>query len=239
MKRILLLFSLVGALLCPGAALSAEDPARYVVTIRSLELKDSRGQWVTILEPDRMVDLVKERPQISYYNNEGRIPAGRYVNFRLKLATTLKVAGADGPYHTRESGSVTLYGEFKKPEDFYRDIRRIDESVKTTNAESEGPIHVRYEPDGRYRDAWIEITALKDLRGFIIQKSTYLHVEFSLDFKNSLRYLAANSVKEGIPKEGVLIAMLPDKASALSITAGEESVEIGREEIQMEFKTLQ
>lgn len=53
-----------------------------MITIKSVELKDSQGLWVTVIEPDKQVDLAAEEPSVSFFNN-GRVVPGNYVNFRI------------------------------------------------------------------------------------------------------------------------------------------------------------
>lgn len=62
--------------------LAASEPAKHRITIQSVQLKNLEGQWVTIIEPDKVVDLETTEPGVSFFNN-GRVPAGDYVNFRL------------------------------------------------------------------------------------------------------------------------------------------------------------
>ena len=69
-------------LCCFISSLAASEPTRHRITIHSVQLKNLEGQWVTIIEPDKVVDLETTEPGISFFNN-GRVPAGDYVNFRL------------------------------------------------------------------------------------------------------------------------------------------------------------
>ena len=54
----------------------------YFITIQSVQLKNDQGKWHTVIEPDHVVDLEKAEPGVSFFNN-GRVPAGNYVNFKL------------------------------------------------------------------------------------------------------------------------------------------------------------
>ena len=56
----------------------------YFITIQKLELRKESGEWVSILEPDRRVDLAATEASVSFFNN-GRIPADRFKNFRLSF----------------------------------------------------------------------------------------------------------------------------------------------------------
>ena len=55
----------------------------FFVTVERVELKDTAGVWVKIIEPDRRFDLLSEEPVVQFFNNTGRIPAGTYTNVRV------------------------------------------------------------------------------------------------------------------------------------------------------------
>lgn len=80
----LLAFAFLSLCLAPSFLFAYTQPFSCVITIHSVELKNSAGQWVTVIEPDKQVDLAKEEAGLSFFNN-GRVPDGGYVNFRLKL----------------------------------------------------------------------------------------------------------------------------------------------------------
>ena len=67
--------------ICVRPVFSAEP---YVITLQKLELKKDNGEWVDIIEPDHRVDLNSTEAVISFFNN-GRVPAGRFKNFRLSF----------------------------------------------------------------------------------------------------------------------------------------------------------
>ena len=52
------------------------------ITLDQVELKNAEGQWVTVIRPDRKIDLSQEEPAVRFFNN-GRIPAGSYSNVRV------------------------------------------------------------------------------------------------------------------------------------------------------------
>lgn len=53
-----------------------------IVTVQSVELKTSDNRWITVIEPDKQVDLTQEEPLVNFINN-GRIPPGFYKNFKV------------------------------------------------------------------------------------------------------------------------------------------------------------
>ena len=56
----------------------------FFITIDRVELKNASGEWVTVIRPDRRVDLTQQEAVVRFFNN-GRIPAGRYTNVRVSL----------------------------------------------------------------------------------------------------------------------------------------------------------
>lgn len=78
-----------------GVASAAVDPAGCAITIAKVELKSDTGRWITVAEPDHRVDIVREEPGFSFFN-DGRVPAGKYTNFRITLLDTVKVTTPSG-----------------------------------------------------------------------------------------------------------------------------------------------
>ena len=56
-----------------------------VVTLKKVELKNFKNEWVTIIEPDRSVDPARRELGVTLVNN-GRVPEGQYLNFRVTLS---------------------------------------------------------------------------------------------------------------------------------------------------------
>ncbi len=54
------------------------------ITIDQVELKNKAGEWVTVVRPDRRLDLTQEEPAVRFFNN-GRIPPGEYTNVRVRF----------------------------------------------------------------------------------------------------------------------------------------------------------
>lgn len=89
-----LLAVLSATLFFAQAAWAAGAPSSCVVTIENIQLKTSEGRWLTVIDPDHPVDIVKEEPGLSFFNN-GRVPAGRYSNFKLTLSDDVKALDAE------------------------------------------------------------------------------------------------------------------------------------------------
>ena len=71
---------LAAALLCTPA----ETAEPLFITIDRVALKSISGEWVTVIRPDKRLDLTQEEPVVRFFNN-GRIPAGEYSNVRVEF----------------------------------------------------------------------------------------------------------------------------------------------------------
>ena len=56
-----------------------------VITVKKVELKDSKGEWMTLIEPDRSVDPCQGELGLTFVNG-GRVAEGEYLNFRMTLS---------------------------------------------------------------------------------------------------------------------------------------------------------
>ncbi len=83
------------------------------MTIKSVQLKKSTGEWVTVIEPDHQVDLVNQEPMVSFLNNGRRVSPGTYINFKIILSETVKVKGVDGTSKTLNFNAQDKDGEMQ------------------------------------------------------------------------------------------------------------------------------
>lgn len=59
-----------------------ETALAYVITIENVELKATSGAWVSVVRPDKQVDIANEVAEVSFINHD-RVPSAEYVNFRI------------------------------------------------------------------------------------------------------------------------------------------------------------
>ena len=95
-KSLAVLFSLVTLFSSSSDVFAAGDPSACVVTIKSVQLQKESGEWITVIEPDRRVDLVNQEPTVSFFNNGRRVPPGNYNNFKIFLLRTIKAKDDKG-----------------------------------------------------------------------------------------------------------------------------------------------
>jgi hypothetical protein len=84
--RIAVSLILALAILSPGGAL-AKSPSPRSITIQKVSLSNASGQWKTVVQPDKLVDLDKDEPGLSFFNN-GRVDPGKYLNFEVVFVRT-------------------------------------------------------------------------------------------------------------------------------------------------------
>lgn len=77
---------LIAAAGFPLSIAAAESfPAGYVITIENVELKNPSGKWVSVIRPDKQVDLMTTEAAVSFFNTAGRVPAASYDDFRIEF----------------------------------------------------------------------------------------------------------------------------------------------------------
>lgn len=120
--------------------LSARASEPFFVTIQKVELKDEAGRWMTVIEPDKKVDLAQSEPSVSFFNN-GRVVPGRYVNVRVQLDRGVLVRSEDYevPLSIKKGTfvNITFGFDFAKParglsRDNFKQIHvTVDEDERT------------------------------------------------------------------------------------------------------------
>ncbi len=90
-------FIAVGA----GALYAAET-----CVVESVDLKDSEGNWRRVSQPDTVIPFEEKEAAVSFFNN-GRVPPGEYVNFRVGLLCTAAEASASLEKHHARVFRVT------------------------------------------------------------------------------------------------------------------------------------
>ena len=90
------LFCFLAAILWVDLSAAADSPARCVITIKSVQLQKDSGEWLTVIEPDRQVDLVSQEPVVSFFNDGHRVAPGRYRNFKITQLKTINLTDKNG-----------------------------------------------------------------------------------------------------------------------------------------------
>ncbi len=139
LTQIFLLLSFFTFISTTTHELFAEEIAPYFVTIQKVELKNAAGEWVTVIEPDKKVDLAQSEPSVSFFNN-GRVAPSRYVNVRVQLDKGVLVRSEDYevPLNIKKGSFVNVEFGF----DFTK-------QVKNLSRDNFKQIHVTVDEDER------------------------------------------------------------------------------------------
>ncbi len=200
----------------------AGTPSSYIILLEKIELKDRTGRWITICAPDTEVDLVKSAPSISFFN-DGRIPGNTYTNFRITLSGVVKIIGRDGDHRTKEQGYAVVGLEFPSSRQKECQVSSLRSVAETLTTGAQGQMKVEFSSGGSPVTSVIQISAKQDFGPVVINKGTFVHVGFLLDFGGSVRFVPKESLGKGGPAADMMIGLPPRAAQKVELTFGEES----------------
>ena len=225
------LFHMVAA-----SAFNWEPPDKFVVTIESLMLKNSLGEWMSVVEPDKAVDLFSEQGKVSFFN-QGRIPQGNYVNFRLVISETVKVSEADHFGNKTKAGGAEIVGgtardNFELP----GQITSFTEASPTWTDEEEGEITAVINFDNEDEDDIIEITRKNDFaEPFPIKKGTYVNVVLSMNLLGTCYQINPSAFKRGMPKKKAMLVFPPRFVSEVRFTVDQRTELLQADDVLIKF----
>ncbi len=235
--RILLRAFALAAMLCAPSAHAAET-TEYTITIQEVLLKKTTGEWVSVIRPDKQIDLVNVEPSLSFFNNEGRVPEGRYTNFKVLLSETFRVAGQDKSNRTKAGGSATLKGTPERSTDLATgEITAFDEKTPTLTTEGDpGPVHLHYDFGSGDTDEIMTITAKRDFpQPLDVKKGSFIKIWFDVSVEGAVRYAWPGSFGPGVPAGDVMTALPPERIEELVISVDERDEKLSPEAIVLEF----
>lgn len=230
-------------LFCSSAhADSFTSPDTCVVTIKSVFLKNLQGDWIKIIEPDKQVDLVSHEAFLSFFNRDGRIPEGKYVNIKIVLSEWVRVSGridqASDVNFTKKDGVIHIVGTASQSSALPGQIKRIVEKSPTWTgrAEEMGEILVHLDLDNGDEDETIEVTASSDFeKPLTIRKGVYIAVWMRLDLSASLRYAWQDDYAPGVPGKSVLYFMPQKNPELVRIHVAQDSIELDHQHVKLSF----
>ena len=234
----LAVFLAAGMWVSPAFAVEKPDmPSQYVITIKSVQLKNNTGQWITVIEPDRQVDLVTTEPSVSFFNNAGRVPPGNYINFKVEILETIKLAGKlRGIEMTKEGGEVTIGGTAESAEELPGTFTSVEETAPTWNDKAEGVVRVHLNLNHEDENDVISIHAKRDLVPALeVKKGSFIRVWFDLDLKNTLKYAGAGDLGPGLPKGRIMYCLTPSQVDGASVTVDEETIDVPSNNLALDF----
>lgn len=230
-----LLAAVVMMLLAP--AIFASQAEKFVITIVKVELKSVDGRWLTILEPDKEVDLANAEPTISFFNNQGKVPAGKYANFRITLSETIRFAGFEKNHVTREGGRAVLTGTAARASDLPGEFTAFAESAPTAG-EGTPPGTVTLQLNLNHGDS-DDVMTIYGKRDFVtpfeIRKGSFVKFWFDLDLEDCVHYAWPGAFTDDVPARDVVYALPPKEITQFTVMVDDREETLSPEAIVLEF----
>ncbi len=218
----------------PAPTHAAGDPSSCLATIRSVQLKNTAGEWITVVEPDSRVELVSaEDPGISFVNN-GRVPPGEYSGFRLVLEPVFTVTGADGENKTAEGGNVEL--ALGGGGDGGFEVISLDESFESLGRGVAGKMTVRLKREKTEPGEAIYLSGEGFETPVLVRKASFIGVWFKYDLRGSLHFAPLGSLPDGTTSSQAMYFQPPSRLSGVMLTVDTASLEIPGEGITVEIR---
>ncbi len=220
------------------APVHAAEPLEYTVTLKKFELKNNTGQWITVIEPDRPVDLAQEEAKVSLFNTSGRVPDGNYINFRITLSESVRVQGRQGIYVTKEGGSVELGGSAVTPDDLPDKIDELKEVAPSLALEgSPGALKVRFllNPEAGRDDA-ITLSRKNDLpEPFEVRKGSFIYAIAVADLDGAVHYAQKHHFGRSVPDRHAMFAWPIRRVHEIKLTVDNRSAVLAPDDVQITY----
>jgi len=207
------------------------------VTIQSVELKNTAAQWVTVIQPDKEVDLANQESTITFFNNTGRVPAGRYVNFRIKILETVKVQGRDQFNRTKAGGIAVVTGRTATASELPKGITSIREEAPTwKNEKPEEIMTVILNLNNNDEDNTVSIMRKSDFDPPLeVKKGSFVSVRFDLNLENTIYHGVAGSLSGGVPAKEMMYFLPPNQVAEAQLTVDNKTLTFKDNELELWF----
>ena len=221
------------AIFCGGERAFAGDPAYLGVTIKKVQLKNRNGDWVTLAEPNKTIDLRGDEP-VAEFVNKNRVPAGEYVNVKITLSETFHISGSDGKNLTKQGGEITVAGSAAKAADLPGDLTSVRQSAPTWNTLSEGEITEHLSLDYEDRDDMMEIYGKREFKKpLAIKEGSEVRVTMGIELRDTLHFVWPNFFS-GLTEEAMYF-LPPKDVSEVSVKSGATTVLLTSESLEWAF----
>ena len=180
-----------------------------------MELKRADGSWTAVAEPDHPVDLAAEEAGLSFFNNQGRVPEGGYVNFRVTLSDRVRVAGRDGDFYTAAGGEAEI-GTVAGPSGAPPKISSFREKVPTLSRRGPpGDVTLRLVPGG----GSLVLSGREDFGTPLrVAQGSFIGVWFTLDLKGTLRRASPGEFGPGSPERDAMVFLPWRRVQGATVT---------------------
>ena len=219
--KIRILIAVLAGLACSAPAWAVVGEIKdYFVTLKSIQLKNQAGDWVTIDNKEREIDMSKTDEPLIYFINKGKVPPGLYTNFKITIGETVRFSGELNGNKTKEGGKVVFAAAASKLSDvgFPGEFLGFEEVAPSwTKDGPEGIVSVHFDLDYRDRDDIIEIYSRLGLkRSLIIKDNSYFDLFVVFQRAGEVKFAWPNSFAPGVPKKEAMY-MEPPEMSEVTV----------------------
>ena len=199
-------------------------------------LKNNAGEWITVVEPDKQVDLFSDQGKVTFFN-QGRIPEGDYLNFKLVISETVKVREADRFGNKTKSGGVEIIGGTAKDNfELPGEITSFIEKSPTWNDKEEGEITATINFNNEDEDDIIGITKRNDfVKPFAITKGTFINVVLSMNLLGTCYPVDPGAFKRGMPEKKAMLVFPPRSVNEVRFTVDQRTELLQAEDVLIKF----
>ena len=217
---------------------SAGDPSECVITIKSVQLEKDSGEWITVVEPDRQVDLISQEATISFFNNGRRVPSGHYKNFKIMISKIVKVKGADGNNKTRAGGFSVIHSAAVDASELQGKPLSVKESSPTWTDDSADQGRVTFELDlnKEKRNEDIQIVGREDFaQPLSVTEHSFINVWFELNLSGTLHYSGSETWgSENVPVKA-MVFLPPKQVDQVTVVVDDQKITVLGQNIRILF----
>lgn len=217
----LILIAAMALAAAAGNAQASGDPTQLIVTVKKVQLKKSGGDWITLGEPNRELDLMGEEASILSWKNDGTLPEGEYTNVKITLSETVKFAGSDGHSRSLEGGRIRLGGSATRAAEIpFMDITSLKVESPVCCGESAGLVTEVIDFDHEDRDDIMEIYGKQEFTKYVkIKKDSTVQVFLTLYLPETLHYVVSDYFS-GLSHPEAIYFLPPKEVAEMSVRAG-------------------
>lgn len=221
----------------------AGDPTAYKVTVLSIQLKTSAGNWVTIASPNKELDIasVGAGAVAGSFAPDTNIPAGDYVNFKIVLSNVIRFSGSDGAgRYTRAGGTLRLAGNpfipgsdstatwTADPPIFQVGFVEGAEASFTADPAAQGEVTMTINLNLNNQQNLMEVLATNDLTTSIsVKNNSTMSMFFDFNTLNTVHWIAAPG--------NVMYLLPPRQGTKFGITVDGTSYAITADTMKIDF----
>ncbi|MDP1854177.1 MAG: DUF4382 domain-containing protein [Candidatus Omnitrophota bacterium] len=213
----------------------------YKITVQSIQLKSSAGNWVTIASPNREIDIasVNSGAIAASLASDVSVPVGTYVNFKIVVSEIIKFSGSDGVNYTKAGGAVTVTGTAASaastatwPTAPPTTVVTMTENTESHTAvlAQKGEITATMDMDAGDADNYMEIYRSNDLTTPItVNAGSTVSMFFDFDTQGTINYINLGGLNE------IMFFTPPQSGTQFGITVDSVTTTINASDMRNDF----